>query len=119
MAEIVIDGPRLTVRLSGWQKVEALHGDVTVPLTEVRAVSVLQDPLGAPRGLRVPGTDLPGVVKAGTWRSSHAGRQFVLASRGERGVRVDLSGDGSFDVLLISVPDPEATVAALRTATGL
>ncbi|MFJ2577218.1 hypothetical protein [Kitasatospora aureofaciens] len=120
MAEIVIGGDRLTVRLTAWERMEALHGDVTVPLTAVRSVSVEDQPLTAPHGMRAPGTSVPGVVKAGTWHSSTEGRQFVLANRGRRAVRVDLAeGEVDFDVLVVAVADPEGTAAQVRAAAGL
>ncbi|MFJ7246739.1 hypothetical protein ACIQWA_19115 [Kitasatospora sp. NPDC098652] len=120
MAEIVTEAGRLVVRLTAWERIEAMHSDIAVPLTAIRSVSVEDQPLTAAHGLRAPGTSVPGVVKAGTWRSSTEGRQFVLASRGRRAVRIELAEDGGdFDVLLVAVPDPEAVVAQVRAAAGL
>ncbi|GAB2727154.1 hypothetical protein [Kitasatospora kifunensis] len=120
MATIVLDQDRLVVHLTVWEKVEATHGDLHIPLAAVRAVSIVNHPLDSPRGLRAPGTDVPDVVKAGTWRSSTEGVQFVVATRGERAVRIDLvKGQSAFDVLLIGVDDAEADAAAIRAAAGL
>ncbi|RKT09818.1 hypothetical protein BX285_6924 [Streptomyces sp. 1114.5] len=120
MAEIVTEAGRLTVRLTTWERVEALHGDIAVPLAAVRSVSVEDQPLTAAHGMRAPGTSVPGVVKAGTWRSSAEGRQFVLAKRGLRAVRIELAeGEAEFDVLLVAVPDPEAVAAQVRAAAAL
>ncbi|MEV7027031.1 hypothetical protein [Kitasatospora sp. NPDC093558] len=120
MAEIVIEAGRLVVRLTAFERIEALHGDVAVSLAAVRSVSVEDQPLTAAHGLRAPGTSVPGVVKAGTWRSSTEGRQFVLANRGLRAVRIELAqGEADFDVLLVAVPNPEAVAAQVREAAAL
>ncbi|QKW20320.1 hypothetical protein HUT16_15730 [Kitasatospora sp. NA04385] len=119
MAKIVITGDRLTVELTAWEKTKAVHGDVTVPLGSVSEVAVVDHPLDAAKGLRAPGTSVPGVTKAGTWISGGE-RRFVLASRGERAVRITLTGGshGNFDELVVAVEDPEARAAEIRTAAG-
>jgi len=73
---------------------------------------------GALRGIRAPGTGIPGVIALGT-RRFDGGKDFA-AVRGDRStVRVDL-GDGSpFGRLVVSVDDPDSTVAAICSAAGI
>jgi hypothetical protein len=49
----------LVVQLTFWEKIGALHGDLRVPLSAVRAVSVVAEPWKALRGIRAPGTGCP------------------------------------------------------------
>ncbi|RMI41791.1 hypothetical protein EBO15_21865 [Actinomadura harenae] len=82
-------------------------------------MTVVEHPLDAPKGLRFPGTSVPGVTKAGTW-VSNGERQFVLASRGDRAVHIALAdGRGDFDELIVATENPEAEMAAIRAAANL
>jgi hypothetical protein len=77
-------------------------------------VEVSADPWRALRGLRAPGTGLPGVIALGTWR--RRGRKDFVALRGRGpGVVVHLR-DGPFGRLLVSAGDAEAVAAAIRAA---
>lgn len=73
--------------------------DVTIPLTAITAVDVVPDALTAARGLRAPGLSLPGRRKIGTWRTRR-GAEFVVAGRGQAGVRLTLTGHKLASVLL-------------------
>jgi hypothetical protein len=117
MAKLVVDGPDLVVRLSPLEKLGAFRGDVRVPLRTVRSVYVEPDPYSALRGIRAPGTGIPGVIALGT-RRFPGGEDFAAVEGGGPAVRVDLA-DAKFGRLVVSVPDPERTVAEIRGATGV
>lgn len=104
----------LTVELTAAEKVAGLHGDVTIPLTAITAVDVVPDALAAARGLRAPGLSLPGRAKIGTWRTKD-GAEFVVAGRGQAGVRLTLTGHKLASVL-IGDDDAEALAARIRAA---
>lgn len=89
----------LTIELTTAEKVAGLRGDITIPLTAITAVDVVPDALAAARGLRAPGLALPGLRKIGTWRSKD-GAEFVVAGRGQAGVRLTLTGHKFASVLL-------------------
>jgi hypothetical protein len=113
MARIEVDGDTLTVRLTTAEKVQALHGDVTVSRSAVRRIEVLDEPFRAKRGLRAPGFDWFRTVAVGTWRH-RGGKDFVVLHQGDRAVRIELEG-APFAALLVGVDDPE-TVAGQLTA---
>ncbi|MGO8724379.1 MAG: hypothetical protein ACLQRM_16850, partial [Acidimicrobiales bacterium] len=71
MAEIIVDGDELVVRLRAVERIEAVHGEVKVPLQSVRTVEVLDDAVGAVHGFRVA-TGIPGSVAVGTFTSRDA-----------------------------------------------
>ncbi len=62
MAELIVDGDELVVRMTKFEKAEAVHGEVRVPLASVKGVEVLDDAMKAVHGIRV-GTGVPGRVR--------------------------------------------------------
>jgi len=115
MAELRIGAGGLVVELSELEKIGAFRGDVRVPLTAVRDVRVAEDPRLELRGMRAPGTGFPGVIALGSRRGQ--GHDFAAVYRNRPAVVVDLDG-AEFDRLVITVPDPESTAAAVRTAVA-
>ena len=118
MAKLIVDGPDLVVRLSWLEKLGAVHKDVRVPLRAVRSAVAEPHPWQALRGIRVAGTGIPGVVVLGT-RYFKSGRDFVALLARRPAVRVELSDEAPYAQLLVSVRDPDSTVAAIRGATGV
>ena len=80
MARLIVDGPDLVVGLSWLEKLGAFRGNVRVPLHAVRSAAAEPDPWSALRGIRAPGTGIPGVIALGTRR--FAGDQDFAAVKG-------------------------------------
>jgi hypothetical protein len=118
MARLIVEGPDLVVGLSSLEKLGALRGDVHVPLSTVRSAEIEQDPWAALRGIRAPGTGIPGVIALGTRRFA-GGKDFTAVTGSRPAVRVDLSEESPFGRLVVTVTDPESTLAAIRSATGI
>ncbi len=103
MATLSIDGGQLDVKLSGWERVGALRrSDVSVPTSAVVSVKRLDNARNGIRGMRAPGTGLPGVIALGSWRKLGI-VDFVAVSRSEPGYVIELQGQ-HFDRLVISSP---------------
>ena len=118
MARFAVEGSTLVLRLSGLERLGAfILRDPSAPLSAIRSVRVSENPWSELRGLRVPGTGLPGVIMLGTLRG-HAGRDFAAVYRHRRAVVVDIEG-GLYGRLIASVDDPERVAAAIREAAGL
>ena len=90
-----------------------MRGDVRVPLSEVQAVTIDRDPWCALRGIRAPGTGLPGMVAYGVRRLTGDRPDFAAVHGHGPAVRVELGPRASFRRLIVTVRDPEQTVAAL------
>ncbi len=118
MAKLVVDGPDLVVRLSWLEMLGAMRGNVRVPLTAVREAIADPEPWSALRGIRAPGTGIPGVIALGARRYLR-GRDFAALYGQRPAVRVDLDGKSPFARLIVSVRDAEGTVAAIHAATGV
>ena len=111
VAEVVVDHREIIVRLSWLEKLGAFRGNVRVPAASVEVARVVEDPWRELRGIRAPGTGLPGVIALGT-RRGRFGRDFAAVYGKGPGVVIEL-GDGPFSRLVVSSDDPKRLVAAL------
>jgi hypothetical protein len=118
VAKLVVGGGRVEVVLSQAERLAALRGDVSAALDEIADVQVSPHPFGELRGIRAPGTGVPGVIALGTWRH-RGGKDFVAIYRRRPAVVVLLAAGCEFERLIVGVEDPDQTVAAIRAATGL
>ena len=118
MAKVIVDGPDLVIRLSVLEKLGAFHRDVRVPLLAVRSVQAEPYPWPSVRGVRLAGTGIPGVVVLGT-RHVKSGRDFVALVASRSAIRIGLSDEAPYEQLLVSVRDPESTLAEIRGITGV
>ncbi len=68
MTTINLTTTELVVRITGWDQLWALKRRLTIPLPHVVGAAV--DPEAKHRfaGIRMPGSHVPGVVTAGTFR---------------------------------------------------
>ena len=107
MARVGREGDELVVRLNDLEKAGALRGDVRVPLSAVRAVTVSERPFRDLRGLRAPGAGLPGVIALGTWRY-RGGKDFAALYRGGPALVVELDEGAPYRRLLVSAHDAVA-----------
>lgn len=111
MAEVVVDDGDVVVRLSPLEKLGAFRGDVRVPVSSIEGIRVVDDPWGALRGIRAPGTGLPGVIALGT-RRGRFGKDFAAVYGKRPGVVIELRG-GPFSRLVVSSDSPRRLAATL------
>jgi hypothetical protein len=117
MARLEVAGDRVEVVLGQLERLGALRGDVSVAVKDVAGVHVTEAPFGRLRGLRAPGTGVPGLLALGTWRY-RGGKDFVAIRRGRPAVIVDVRPGGEFRQLIVSVDDAERTAAGIRAAVS-
>ena len=116
MAELDREGADLVVKLGTEEKLEAVHGDIRVPMSSVREVEVVDDAVHAVNAYRKSvGAAWPGRFVIGTFRSDGAKTFAVVHHSTPRGVRVRLEG-ANFDELLVGCDDPEAVASRLGAA---
>jgi hypothetical protein len=118
MATVTVDGPDLVVRLSWKEKLGAVHGDVRVPVSSVQAATVELTPWNLIRGVKFAGTGIPGRTALGV-RQSREGKDFTAVHPDQPAVRIDLDEKSPYSRLIVSVPNPEDTVAAVCAAAGI
>lgn len=109
MARIELTPDTLTVHLEGLNKLWALKSRLDIPLARIRRVGPAP---AKPRGLRAPGTRVPGVISAGTYRAwGHTA--FWDVRDPAQAIAIDLDG-GKYDQVVIQVDDPRAALAAIK-----
>jgi hypothetical protein len=114
VATIEMERGDLVVRLTPLEQLAAMRHEVRLPWSSIESISVDDDPWCALRGIRAPGASIPGVAAYGVRRlTGHRPDFAALHGRGPA-VRVELGPESHFARLVISVDDPQATVAALR-----
>jgi hypothetical protein len=99
------------------EKVEGFHGSIRVLVSTVRQIRSVDDTWGELRGLRAPGTGVPGVIAVGTRRGSGVKDFAVVHGRGP-GLVVDMEG-GEFDRFVLSEEHAATVATELRQQIGL
>ena len=113
VAEVELARDALIVHVRGMDQLWALRSRLEIPLAHV--VNAEADPelaRGWWRGIRSGGTQVPGVITAGTFHQEGE-RVFWDVHDPEKTVVIRLK-DERYSRLVIEVEDPPTTVAAIR-----
>ena len=113
MAKILKIGNDLTLELSFWEKMGALHLSPRTSIDSIESIEFIDQLWGSStlRGIRAPGTALPYVVLLGTLRGRNY-RDFVaMKGRGE-GVVITLKS-GPFARWIFTVRQPKSEISGL------
>src|SRR5687767_12386778 len=113
MTTIDVTASHLEVTLSGWDKVWALKGGLSIPLEHVIGAEA-NPALGGYAGFRLPGTHWPGAITAGTYRKD--GKWWFWNVRKRKRVILISLRDERYDHLVLEVDEPAATAAAINNA---
>jgi len=113
VAQLLLEGDRVVVRLSAAEKLLGLANEPSAPLAAVRSAHVARPARKAIRGFRAPGLGVPGMAWVGHWRGR--GHDFVAVYGDHAGLVVELDGR-PYARFVVSVDDPEGIVERL-TAT--
>ena len=109
MSTVEVHDDAFRLRLTRFERLLALHGDLVVPWAAVTGAEVVPDAYAAVAGLRAPGLGLPRLRLLGTWRTPR-GAEFVDVTRHLPGVRLALR-DQPFVSVLVGTADAEALAA--------
>lgn len=115
MVTVTVDSDRVHLEVKGWDKLWALTTHLEFPLSHI--TSVRQDPEPARgwwHGFKLPGTQIPGLLTAGTFYQS-GGVVFYDVHDPERTIVLELDHE-HYTRLVIEVEDPRATVELLQSA---
>ena len=115
MVNITIEGDRIRFDVQGWDKLWAMKSQLEIPLAHIRSVRADPEPArGWWHGIRLPGTQIPGVLTAGTFFQSD-GAVFFDVHDPEGTIVLDLDHE-HYKRLVIEVEHPDETVALLNKA---
>lgn len=117
MVDITISGESAVFEVEGLDKVWSLKSRIQIPLIHITGATI--DPEAARgwwHGLRLPGTQIPGVITAGTFYQ-HGRRVFFDVHDTDHTIVIALNHD-SYDTLVVEVADPETEVRKIMSAIG-
>jgi hypothetical protein len=116
MARLIVENENLEVKLSTLEKIGALFGGVSVPLSTVSAFHLTDKPYSELRGLRI-GTAVPYVILLG--RMLHSGNTDFVAiyGKGKRTAVVELAPGGPYKRIFVSGVE-DHVIEQLRSRVG-
>ncbi len=115
MVGVSIHGDTVRFVVEGWDKLWALKSELAIPLSHIKSVRVDPEPArGWWHGFRLPGTQIPGVLTAGTFYQSD-GAIFYDVHNPDGTIVLELDHE-HYTRLVIEVDDPDATAAVLTAA---
>jgi hypothetical protein len=115
VVDLQISEGKLTLHVRGADKLWALKSSLDIPLAHITRVRA--DPAAARgwyHGIRMPGTNVPGVLTAGTFYQDGK-RVFWDVHNPEKTIVIDLH-DERYSELVVEVADPEAAVKLIQSA---
>ncbi len=115
MVDLVIADGKLILHVRGADKLWALKSSLEISLHHVAGIRA--DPAAAHgwwHGIRMPGTNIPGVLTAGTFYQDGK-RVFWDVHNPDNTVVIDLR-DERYNELIVEVADPNATVERVKAA---
>ena len=118
MTQLSVSDGKLNIEVKGWDRLWALRSHLSIPLEDVVRVyadSQIAEPWW--KGLRVAGTNLPGVLAAGTFYH-HSQWVFWDVHNPEKVIVIELRHE-HYAKLIVEVEDPAATVAAIQRKLDL
>jgi hypothetical protein len=115
MVRVSITGDRVRFDVEGWDKLWAFKSQLDIPVAHIRSVRFDPDAAtGWWHGLRIPGTQIPGVITAGTYYQRD-GAVFYDVHDPQRTIVLELDHE-HYKRLVVEVEDPLATVKQLQAA---
>lgn len=115
MVDLSIAEGKLTLHVRGADKFWAFKSSLEIPLVHIAGAR--SDPevgRGWYHGIRMPGTNVPGVLTAGTFYQDGK-RVFWDVHHPEKTIVIDLH-DERYAELIVEVADPEAAVRLIQNA---
>lgn len=109
MVKPEIDGGNLILRVEGSDKIWALKSELVIPLAHIVDIRMDEEVVqGWWRGIKFPGTNLPGVITAGTFYQDGQ-RIFWDIHHPDAAVVITLEHD-VYNELVIEVEDPRSLI---------
>lgn len=115
MVDLAIAEGKLTLHVRGADKLWAFKSSLEIPLAHIAGVRA--DPEAARgwyHGIRMPGTNIPGVITAGTFY--HDGQRVFWDVHGPENTIVIELHDDRYNELVVEVENPAQAVTLIRNA---
>jgi hypothetical protein len=113
-----IEDGNLVLRLGKRDAAFAFKRRISMPLTAISDVATPARNSVPRHGLRLPGTEIPGFIRAGSY-GRRAKREFWDVRKGETVLVIDTTGAAApYARLVLEVEDPATKAAWLRSELG-
>jgi hypothetical protein len=112
MTKVRTSDGKLVIDVEGLDKLWAFKSRLEIPLNHISGVRSGADERAS--SIRAPGTQIPGVITAGTFHQIGK-KVFWDVHHSERAIAIDLH-DERYSTLVIEVADPEATICEIQRA---
>ena len=115
MVKVTVENGRVHFDVQSWDKLWALRSRLEIPVEHIHGVRIDPEPAkGWWHGLKLPGTQIPGLLTAGTFFQD-GDWVFYDVHEPERTIVLDLDHE-HYKRLVIEVADPATAVAQLKAA---
>jgi hypothetical protein len=115
LVDLSIAEGKLTLHVRGADKLWAFKSSLEIPLVHIASVRADSETArGWYHGIRLPGTNVPGVITAGTFYQDGK-RVFWDVHHPEKTIVIDLH-DERYNELVVEVDDPDAAVRLIQSA---
>jgi hypothetical protein len=112
--DVIVDGTTIHVRPRGLDVLWCLSAGVSIPVGDIMSALAVSRSALPRRGLRLPGSNIPGIITAGSYGTGDA-RTFWDVRRADIVVAITCVDGAPYRQIVIEVDDPEMTAARLRT----
>jgi hypothetical protein len=115
MVQVSIENNKLNLDVEGLDKLWSLKSHMEIPLNHVTGARADTEAIREWwRGIKLPGTNVPGVIKAGTFYEKGQ-RIFWDIHQPDNGIVIELADD-QYKELVIEVDNPDKVVTEIQSA---
>jgi len=115
--DFAIKDDNLVLRLGGRDATFAFKRQILIPLAHVSDVTATATKSVPRQGVRLPGTEIPGFIRAGSFGRGPT-REFWDVRRGESVLVIQTTAAAPYARLVLEVDDPAGKAAWLRSELG-
>lgn len=108
MVKVSFRHGNMILTVKGIHKLLAFKSELKIPIDQVVGASTDPENVPYPTGMRAPGTHVPGLIIAGTYRAQ-GNKVFWDVRNKRKAIVIDLK-NSAYDHLVIEVNDPQETV---------
>ena len=112
MVDVIIENDKVVFNVKGIHKVLALKSRIEVPREHIASARIDSTVFSIYKGIRAPGTYIPGLITAGTFRKDGK-RIFWDVFRKSNAIVVDLVEE-KYSQLVIEVAEPAVVINMLN-----
>ncbi len=113
LVKVTVMGDAVHITPTGFNTIWALKKTVTIPLSEIESARHDPNARRLPTGLRAPGTAVPGLILAGTYRG-RAGKSFWLVHKGTSALVLELKEGAAYSRIVVDVTNPESVAKLIE-----